>query len=305
MSASGNTNLAWKPDYQKRDYEVVDYQEYHLPGIDDAPLRGPEPDLSSGNYFSCAGAAQTHGIFVEMPYPALLAELLHLQALNLGQPAAGPGYFANEPEMIELINNGKFIVLQVMAARMESNRYYEAIGYRETLRDRQTGELLAGFQAWPRIFRDHASELAEIIGDCRDNWSGNYRKLIRQINVPIVLLWISHERHYEETIELDNEFGDDGSAMYQKFPQLVDKTCVEPLIDLCAGFAICNSTRGAGHELKSRFTGESVNLDSGLIHPHFKNTSLTHNHYYPSPEIHEDAAAEIISALKKIPGLAI
>ena len=302
MSTSDNASLIWKPDYQKRDYDVVDYQEYHLPGIDNAPLRGPKPDLSSGNYFSCAGAAQTHGIFVEKPYPTLLAEQINRQALNLGQPAAGPGYFANEPEMIELINNGKFFVLQVMAARMESNRYYEAIGHRETLRDRKTGELLAGFQAWPKLFREHARELAEIVEDCRKNWLKNYRKLIEQIKVPVVLLWISHERRYEENIELDNEFGDDGSAMYQKFPQLVDNTCVEPLIDLCAGFAICNSTRGAGQKLKNRFTGESVDLDSGVIHPHFKNTSLTHNHYYPSPEMHEDAATEIISTLKKIPG---
>ena len=69
--------------YQERDYEVVDYELYAIPGIGMA--RGPAPDsLEAGRYFTCLGAAQTFGCFCERPFPALVAERLGVPALNFG-----------------------------------------------------------------------------------------------------------------------------------------------------------------------------------------------------------------------------
>ncbi len=68
----------WNPDYQERDREVVDYQEYRLPSIDYA-LRGPAPDLDS-DYFSVIGAAQSFGALVPRPLSPPFTDNLTVRA---------------------------------------------------------------------------------------------------------------------------------------------------------------------------------------------------------------------------------
>jgi hypothetical protein len=136
----------WNPDYQRRDWAIVDYEEYRLPGISQS-LRGPAVDPNAGPYFTCLDAAQTYGVFVPRPYPALLAADLGIAAPNLALPAAGPGFYAANDAMPGLVNKGKFVILQVMAARAEANSRYAAAGYCETVRDRATGEVVSSFTA--------------------------------------------------------------------------------------------------------------------------------------------------------------
>lgn len=55
--------------YQGRDYEVVDYELYELPGV---PVRAREPkpkNLRSGKYLACLGAAETFDTLCRTPWP--------------------------------------------------------------------------------------------------------------------------------------------------------------------------------------------------------------------------------------------
>ena len=80
--------------YQERDYEIIDYELYPLPGTDHV-IRGPRPEtLAPDEYFTCVGAAQTFGCFCERPYPAQLGESLGLSPLNLGFAGAGARSFS-------------------------------------------------------------------------------------------------------------------------------------------------------------------------------------------------------------------
>ncbi|MBN1768121.1 MAG: hypothetical protein JW842_06380, partial [Prolixibacteraceae bacterium] len=107
--------------YQKRDFEVIDYNLYHLPKIKH-PLRGPANNkLKKNNYICCIGAAQTFGCYVDEPYPYLIQKELNISTLNLGFSGAGPSFFLNKKHYLRYINNGKFAILQVLSGRSESN----------------------------------------------------------------------------------------------------------------------------------------------------------------------------------------
>ena len=123
--------------YQIPDREVVDYQIYQLDEQvpdrqDETPLRlrGPRPeDFSTGNYFVCIGAAQTFGRFCRTPYPDLLGQMLQLPVLNLGRGGAGFSFFSkNNENLLKYINHARFAVVQVMAARSESNALFKSKG---------------------------------------------------------------------------------------------------------------------------------------------------------------------------------
>lgn len=286
----------WNPDYQGRDWEIVDYQEYRLPGIE-VGLRGPAFVPKTCEYFTCIGAAQVYGIFVPQPFPALMAAKLGMPALNLAQATAGPGYYANHAGMLEYVNRGKFLVLQVMAARSEPNRHYDQAGYRETVRDRKTGRTVSSLTAWQKLLDERPREIPVLVRESQANWVESYRRLIEQVKVPIILLWISHDRQPDDIIDLDYPTV---AELFYKLPSMVDATCSGRIKDLCAAFVTSDSRRNWGHPLTSRFSGKPAEADYGLIHPSFKGVRVTHNEYYPSPEMHEDIAEAVMQALRTL-----
>lgn len=76
-------------DYQRRDWEVVDYNTYTLPGTN-LTCRGPRLNtLQEGQYIVCLGAAQTFGCFCKEAYPSVLSKQLSFPVLNLGLVAQG------------------------------------------------------------------------------------------------------------------------------------------------------------------------------------------------------------------------
>jgi hypothetical protein len=94
-----------------------------------------------------------------------------------------------------------------------------------------------------------------------------------------LLLWLSaREPGYTEKYNsVEGLFGD--------FPHLVDEEMVETVASHCDAYAECVSVRGRPQQLTSRFTGKPTRVVVPGGRP------LTENSYYPSPEMHEDAAA--------------
>jgi hypothetical protein len=70
----------------------------------------------------------------------------------------------------------------------------------------------------------------------------------------------------------------------------------------CTGFAECLSSRDMGHPLVSRFTGKPL-LDiehSALGDEFVKLPHMSHNTYYPSPEMHEDVCQALLPVVRKV-----
>ncbi len=276
--------------YQKRDHEIVDYKLFRLAdtGLD---LRGPLPrPLEPGKYFACLGAAQTFGCFVEHPYPALLANRIGIASLNLGIAGAGPRYFVRTARLLPYINASRFAIVQIMSARSEDNSRLLSDGL-EQLTVRADGRRLGAEPAYRELMADlRRSELDALVAETRANWVASFRELLASITVPVVLFWFSKRSpRYQLSYH-------DVHALFGEFPQLVDERMVLSLIATTASYVECITSRGSPQRLVSRFSGRPVSVlgraDLGR--------EFGCNTYYPSPEMHVDAAACLSEPCKSI-----
>jgi hypothetical protein len=90
---------------------------------------------------------------------------------------------------------------------------------------------------------------------------------------------------------------EDAQALLEPFPQLVEAASIDAIAAGCDAYAECTSTRNHGHLLRSRFTGDPVEVDNSVLDPRMT-VRWKRNWYYPSPEMHEDAASSLTPVLK-------
>lgn len=293
--------------YQRRDIDIVDYQMYDLQDTG-LSFRGPVPaDLSPGSYFVCLGAAQTFGCFCQDPYPAQLEKALGLPALNLGYGGAGPEFFAQQKSLLPLIKNARFVVLQVMSGRSQSNPYYECGGLEYVTR-RADGKRMGALEAYKELMsgpslggelpiigryaralsrRLAVGETRRVVEDARAQWVANFQALCDEITVPKVLFWFSkrkpaYQESYKSVFKLFNEY-----------PQLVDDKMTDAVKAHCDHYVECVSERGSPQPLFHKDTGEPAIVHTGNDREDLKGEPWTHNKYYPSPQMHDDAFAAL------------
>lgn len=306
----------WYPDYQPRDYELVDYERFYVDGCD-VPFRGPPLNpfrAAPGSFFSCLGAVQTYGAFYPRPYPALLAEELGMSALNLAVGGTGPGFYGQYDRLIEAVSRGRFVILQCTAARHAGNSRYEPEGFVEFVVDRTTGESLPGWASWKRIVIEEPERILDYVAETRAAWVRQSLDLIARITVPVIFFYYAR-RAPDYKIDMDAVRADakairDGKhdspfieGLMADFPHLVDGESVRAVAARCDGYVECLSARGMGQRLISRFTGKPVDaLEHGALGDQFVDLpQMTHNVYYPSAEMHEDACAALLPAVRGLP----
>ncbi|MDX1419905.1 MAG: DUF6473 family protein [Rubricoccaceae bacterium] len=308
------------PGYVLRDWEVVDYECYELDGTG-LWLRGPAPaPLEEGAYVTAIGAAQTFGCFCPRPYPALLAERLGMEVLNLGISGAGPSFFLQQPALLDIINGSALCIVQAMSGRSTSNSLLDnpdglAYGRRRAdgalvTAETALGEVLAREQARiPIPERLKAILLAgshlpipavrRVVQESREQWVRDYHALMQAITVPTVFFWFSERtpfyvpRYHRAT------------AVFGRFPHLVNARMVRRVRPLADRYVACVSRRGLPQPLVSRFTGESVTIDlatdrkPGARAPLYAGVWEA-NRYYPSPQMHEDAAEALAAPCRDL-----
>lgn len=273
--------------YAEPDREIVDYQTYCLDRriIDPATtsplvLRGPAPSsLATGAYFACIGAAQTFGRFCAKPYPALLQERLRLPALNLGRGGAGPSFFLKTTDaLFDYINRSRFAIVQVMSGRSAGSSLFrsDGLGFYHRITD---GTPLSADDAFRALLdTGDRSLLQRVVQETRSNWIESYRELLARIAVPTILFWFSvRGPDYREG---------DGSLpeLFGKFPQLVNRSMTAAVRKHSGGYVECISRRGMPQRLLSRFSGQPTTVSDPW------GGSWSENTYYPTPEMHADAA---------------
>jgi uncharacterized protein DUF6473 len=273
--------------YQQRDYEVIDYELFTLPGITHG-IRGPAPEtLEAGDYFTSLGAAQTFGCNCEQPFPALIAGRLGIPALNFGFAGAGPRFFVQREALVEYANRGRFAIVQVMSGRSEDNSLFDSRGGVEQVDIRADGRRMPAVEAYRELLANESEDRVKaIVEETRENWVDSYSKLLAALEVPTILLWFSQRPpEYEENYT-------DVWGMFGQFPQLVNRSMVDRVGEMSDDYVESVSSRGWPQPLFSRFTGEPVSIDMGGIR-------MDHDRYYPSPEMHVDAADALLEACRK------
>ena len=252
-------------------------------------LRGPRPvDLEDGRYFVCIGGAQTFGRFCEKPYPELLQEKINRQGLNFGRGGAGPSFFyKNTDRFYEYINKSRFAVVQVMSGRSESNSLFISQGLGIYTRI-SNGKSIVSDDAFKQLLEENdTGYVSKIVSETRDNWVINFAELLKKIRVPKILFWFSTRMpDYEEKY-------DNVQALFGEFPQLVNLNMIRQIRSFCHEYVECVSKRGLPHWLINRFTGKRTSISDPW------SGAWKKNWYYPSPEMHVDAANKLESLCKK------
>jgi Domain of unknown function (DUF6473) len=299
--------------YQKRDRAVVDYQLWQAwPGGDF--LRGPQPsELRAGSYVACVGAAQTFGCLVQRPWPALLAERAGMPTLNLGVAGAGPRLFRQSP-FRELIAGARAVVFQVTSGRSADCSRFRS-GGRERLQ-LPDGRVLGADAAWSEalhqdlrglrnpLLRGIVNRLAatfargdvkRLVDETRADWVTEFCALLDETRGKKLLLWFSR-RAPDHTARFHSL-----AAMFGDYPQLVDRRMVASVRDRADAYVECVTRRGSPERLVDRTTGRDVAVrpaDAGTGED--PGATWTHNAYYPSQAMHEDAAAATWAQLEAL-----
>ncbi len=278
--------------YQDRDHEIIDYRLWRHESIG-RPLRGPDPgQLVPGRFVAAIGAAQTFGCYVERPYPALVGDALSLPAINLGVAGAGPLFFASHRAFLAVARRAALVIVQVMSGRSESNSVFESRGG-ELLTRRADGTRQGAEPSYRALLEEAPADVIDdVVEETRRNWIDNYRTVLAALDdVPVVLLWMS-----ERGIDYERSY-DDVFAFFGQFPQLVDPSWLGPLVPLADGCVEVVSSRGMPQPLVSRFTGEPASIQ---MRADLGGKRKTVNNYYPSPEMHEDAATALVPVCRRL-----
>jgi hypothetical protein len=307
----------WYPNYQPRDYAIVDYERFYVDGCE-IPFRGPplNPFKSApGSYFTTLGAVQTYGAFYPHPYPALLADALEMPALNLAVGGAGPGFYTLSDRLIEAMNRGRFVILQCMAARHAGNSRYRPDGYIEFVTDSRTGESIPAWASWRRIVVEEPENAMRYVTEARQAWIDISLDLIARLTVPVIFFYYSRRspdyaidqdavREQAERIRRGEDKDPFVHGLMGDFPHLVDGACVQAVAKACDGYAECLSARGMGQPLVNRFTGELLGeVEHSALGDEFVDLPhMSHNTYYPSAEMHEDARDALLPVIRTLIG---
>jgi hypothetical protein len=266
--------------YQKIDYEIIDYGYQSLENIPH-PVRGPlPPSLDKGRFIVCVGAAQTFGRFVEKPYPSLLQERLAAPVLNLSKGGVGAAQYRRFSERyLPYLNRAKFVVVQVVTGRNEPNSLFDLTqgGPYQIMRRSDGKAIEAQFLYGDLLASGNRKLIKRVLEETKLSWIDNFTFFLKQISVPKILFWFSERKpRYKVSFKSINRFLGD-------YPQLVTDEWIAPLLPHVDEYVECITSSGLPQPLVSRFDGQPVTI-TGLL------KKKAENNYYPSPEMHQDAA---------------
>ena len=288
--------------YQASDAEIVDYQIWRLwTGKSGIAVRGPRPDsFKTGEYCTSIGAAYTFGRFAQHPYPELLGKMLNIPSLNLGVSGVGPSFF-NQPRnrgLIEMINHSKFVTISLFSGRSQANSRFKTAWYSQEQYILGNGETVPADYAYQQLLDSSDRQtIMALVKETRSRYLDEFIQLLEKIEVPKVLLWFS-KRSPDYEASCDSLF-----KLFGNFPHLINKEMVETLKSQCDEYVEHIETAGLPQTLVSRVSGQPVSIErsrnyqAGRIQ--LERSQLTHNNYYPSPEMHVGVTQALASVCRK------
>ena len=295
--------------YQTEDINLIDYELYDF---EDLKLRGPKSDYANyTRYISYIGAAQTFGRYCQHPFPHLIGNKLKIGTLNFGRGGAGPVSFLEKPIYLDYVNRSKLVIIQIMSARSISNSIFEALkgssmGFR--LPDRQK---MRSEEVFRKLFNGQdprgkdSKFVFNLIRETRQNYLNATLELLQAITVPKVLFWFS-VRSPEQCEELSwwnyvmRRASNQKNSIKQvflripslrnytshpagEFPHFVNREMVEAMKSASDFYVECSYSEGLP-QLMYKSKGKVAR----------------ENKYYPSPEMHQEAAKLLIPVCQKI-----
>lgn len=262
------------------------FMRYPMYQVEGYPVRGPSPDPDKP-YFSCLGAAQTFGRFVSHPYPEMLGNYLSMGAFNFGFAGVGPA-FQGFKDLIDVINGGKFCVVQAMSGRSTGNSKFKCDGRNwGTILD--TGDAGVSQKFWEYALINYSSTLlTQLVQETRANWVRDTIALINSISVPVIFL-VFRRGYNRKRINVRNF-----KTIFQRFPQIICDDQLETIRPMVHEYVDVVTNRGMPQQLPAPIDNEYHVRQLGR-----EPKREFYNNYYPSPEMHMDALNWLLPAVTK------
>ena len=198
-----------------------------------------------------------------------------------------------------------------MAARHAGNSRFTPDGYVEFVTDRTTGESIPAWAGWKSVVVEEPERVLDYVAETRAAWVQQSLDLVARIAVPVIFFYYSRRSpdyridmeavaRQAEEIRAGRDKGPFVEGLMGDFPHLVDGASVRAVQQACDGYVECLSGRGMGQELVSRFTGKPIDaLEHGALGAEFVDLPhMSHNIYYPSAEMHEDACDALLPVVR-------
>lgn len=258
-------------------------------GTSKLTFRGPARDLSAA-YIACLGGTETHGKFIDRPWPAILEDGLSLTCANFGWPNAGPDVILNDAGLLDLATGARAVVLQVLPAMNLSNPYY-------TVHPRRNDRFLSGTnrlrELYPEVdftelhFTRHMmrrlsdlcpERFADLRQALQEVWVTRMQEVLTRIEVPTVLLWFA-----------DHPPGDGhGSADISDDPAFVSRAMMQAIAPRATAVV----------EVVTRSSAQANTAD----HRDLSRIEQSAIAQLPGPQAHDEVARALLPALQDILG---
>lgn len=235
-----------------------------------------EPDIV------CLGSAAVFGRFADDPFPQLIARDTKLKVANLGYGGARPEVYLSDPVLMDLIERAKLVVVELMSGRgyendmlVQVNPVHNAVTikaeYQDVLKLAERNKHLFVDRPWDRAFVDLLPEdVAHLVAQSAGQLEKDLAELLARSRKAIVFHFA--QEPLPERID----------AKTYRFPHLVTRDLAERVAQGRPFVSVVSKT-GVPSKITNRSTGAPEPLMGGWPDP-------TVNAYYPSPEMHREAA---------------
>lgn len=230
---------------------ALDYRQCRY-GTSRLVFRGP-PARAESPYVAALGGSGTFGKFVVQPWPVLLEKLTGFPSVNLGCMHAGATAFADDPSLIDICSRSQVTVLHIAGAHCLDNLFY-------SLHPRRNDRFIAPTQRlrdlYPEIdftefhFARHmlsalhgASEdrFGQVVAALRREWVERMRDLMRAIEAPVILFWMSDRSPERPNSSLTEQLRHDDALF-------VDREMIEAVRGEAAEFVVAVASDDARSE---------------------------------------------------------
>jgi hypothetical protein len=239
------------------------------------------------------GAAQTLGCFCPEPYPLLLARDLGIESMNLGYGGAGPTFHNSNARLLEYINGARFVVVQILSARSQSNSLFKIRTHARSGTRVPDGAWMTAEAFYYDLMLTEPELLPGVVAETRANYVSDMRALLRDIRPPKILLWFS-----ERAPEYREEYALPLWRVFGAFPQLVNRAMIDEIKPSADQYVECVTARGMPQPLFDRAGSPTTAIRQDAAAR--DGVRDTHNSYYPSPEMHIDAASALRSPCRAL-----
>jgi hypothetical protein len=192
---------------------------------------------------TCIGSAHTFGRYIQYPYPYLL------QANNLGFGGIGCYDVLYDKELIDLINQSKIVIVQVLALRSTPTTIFPTKFGKNGL----NGEFVEQFV---QKNKDNHELMEKYIYEIRESYLNGYKQLLESIKPKKILLYFSNCQPRDH-FDINDIFGN--------FPGPITKQIIQKLAELCDDYVFCQQ--------------EGTNMVSSKLE----------DYYYPNKMSHQKA----------------